>query len=245
MEWYNLIWLAAGLLSGLTSFGGNMLAIPVLSIYVDARDAVVIGAIAGAAIALCVALLYVRYVDWPRTLLILCGILLGIPLGVAFLALAPVRYILLGASASIMLFLVWDFFGKGKVGQMQDVNLGFVPTLALALLGGIMSGATGMGGPPIAAYALLVGWDQKTTLGSASMVFVLCLLAQVPSMWLGGLITPVATRDGLIGAGLAALGVLLSVPLARRINATLFRHMLLGLIAVSAIVLLIRGINAQ
>ena len=46
----NVVWFLGGFINGVTSFGGNLFAVPLMTLAMDAKDAIVLGCIVGTAI---------------------------------------------------------------------------------------------------------------------------------------------------------------------------------------------------
>ncbi|MDE5878705.1 MAG: sulfite exporter TauE/SafE family protein, partial [Desulfovibrio sp.] len=112
------VWFFAGLLTGLTSFGGNLFAIPLLTLVMPAQDAIVIACLSGMVMILALSLLYWRAARWGEIVCLGLSTVPGVVLGVAFLQHAGPRLLLLAAGAAIVLFLLWQFLsGRLHVGD--------------------------------------------------------------------------------------------------------------------------------
>lgn len=233
------VWFFAGLLTGLTSFGGNLFAIPLLTLAMPAQDAIVIACLSGTVMILSLSFLYWRAARWGEIVCLGLATMPGVVLGVAFLQHAGPRLLLLAAGASIVLFLLWQFLSSQlHVGEKPVSRWWSVPC---GLAGGLMMGAVGMGGPPIVLYAYLRHWGKEATIGGASLTAIITFLALLPSQWGAGLYTGPLLKAGLLSALFSFAGILASVPLVNRIDTLLFRRLLLFMLALSAGMLLVRG----
>lgn len=92
----NVVWFLAGFINGLTSFGGNLFAMPLMSLVMDAKDAIVFGCLVGTAITVTIALFYHRDLPKREFVLALVSSLAGIPAGMAILKVASVKALLFG-----------------------------------------------------------------------------------------------------------------------------------------------------
>lgn len=238
----SLIWFLAGLIVGLTSFGGNLFAVPLLTFVMPARDAVVLGCLLFPAMCLSLILLYRKAILWREVLLLGLSSGLGIPVGIAFLSRASSRTILLVAALCVFVFLFWQWVAARRQFAARPLRMGWA--VPLGIVSGLMTGATGLGGPPLAFYALARQWDKENTLGSLSMAGLFSLLFLFPLQWQAGLYTPGLLKTGLWGSVVAVLGILAARPLLSHINVRLFRALMLGMIAFSALSLLARGLLA-
>ena len=235
----NTIWFLAGLLIGLTSFGGNLFAIPLLTLVMPAREAILLGCLCSTGIMIALPLIYRRALPLAETVFLGGAGLLGVPLGSAFLNHAGPRLLLLAAGCSLVLFLLWQFLsGRLHVAETPISRIWCAP---FGFLCGIMMSAVGMGGPPLVLYAFLRHWSKESTIGGANLAATITLLGVLPSQWAAGLYTPELLWEALAGAIFGLLGMVASIPIVHRINILVFRRLLLGMIAISAAMLLVRG----
>lgn len=229
-------------MTGLTSFGSNLIAVPLLSFVLSARDSVLIGCLSAAMIFIALAAIYRRAIVWRDAVFLTLGALAGIPPGVWFLKSAGSAALLLAAGFAICLFLIWQGCASRLPGLDKPAGVWIVWPLGL-LSGALMSGV-GMGGPPLVLYIFLRHYNKEagiSTLNAASAGIMLCAL---PWQYFSGMFPPDIIKSGLIGGLCGFLGILASVPLTRRLNVALFRRLLLVMLALSAFSLLMRGFAA-
>lgn len=154
----NIIWLFAGILTGLTSFGGNLFAIPLLTLAIPVRDAILIGCLCSTVKMVSLAFLYRRWARWSEVVLLGLATLPGVPLGVAFLQHAGSRLLMFAAGAGLVLFLLWQFIsGRLHVAEKPVSRWWSLP---LGLAGGIMMSAVSMGGPPLRSLCVFTALEQ-------------------------------------------------------------------------------------
>ncbi|WP_206215179.1 sulfite exporter TauE/SafE family protein [Desulfovibrio sp. ZJ200] len=238
----SIIWFFAGVLTGLTSFGGNLFAIPLLTLAIPVRDAILIGCLCSTVKVVTLAFLYRRWAPWREVVFLGVATLPGVPLGVAFLQYAGSRLLLFAAGAGLVIFLLWQFVsGRLHVAEKPISRWWSVP---LGLAGGIMMSAVSMGGPPVVLYAYLRHWSKESTICGGSLTVIITMLFLLPAQWNAGLYTVPILKDALFAALFGVCGILVSLPLVHRINILFFRRLLLGIIALSAFMLLMRGFLA-
>lgn len=238
----NAVWLFAGVLTGLTSFGGNLFAIPLLTLAIPVRDAILIGCLCSTVKMVSLAFLYRRWARWNEVLLLGLATLPGVPLGVAFLQHAGPQLLLFAAGAGLVLFLLWQFVSVRLHVAEKPVSRWW--SLPLGLAGGIMMSAVSMGGPPFVLYAYLRHWSKESTICGGSLTSLITMLFLLPAQWSAGLYTMPILKDALFAALFSICGILVSLPLVHRIKILFFRRLLLVIIALSALMLLIRGFSA-
>lgn len=238
----NAIWFFAGLIVGVTSFGGNLFGVPLLTFVMPARDAVVLGCLLVPALCVAMVLVYRKDILWREMALLGLSSGAGIPLGLFFLRWSSSRTILFAAAFCVFVFLFWQWFASRRT--VASTPLGMAWAIPLGILSGIMAGGTSLGGPPLAFYALRRQWDKRSTLGTLAMTGMLTTAFLLPMQWQAGLYTPELLKLGVWGSVFAILGILASLPLVSRINVRLFRILMLIMIGFSALSLLVKGILA-
>lgn len=235
----NAVWFFAGLIVGLTSFGGNLFAVPLLAFVMPARETIVLGCLLFPATAVTLSVMYRRAILWREVALLGIPSILGIPLGIVFLSRAPSRLILLAAALCVLLFLAWQGIAARRKCPPTPLSLAYA--IPLGAMSGILLGAIGLGGPPLAFYSLRRLWGKENALATLSMVGVVSLVVLFPLQWRAGFYTPELLKMGVWCSGFAVLGIFASLPLVSRINIRLFRSLMLGMIAFSALSLLVKA----
>ena len=236
----NVVWLLAGFLNGVTSFGGNLFAVPLMTLVMDAKEAIVLSCLVGTGITVSIAVVYHGKLPKLEFVLAFLSNLAGIPLGMAVLQMASVGSILIGAGLILLCFLIW----QAVAGRMHRAFM--VPVWSIvpaALLAGVLLGSTGMGGPVLAMYAVLRGWSKEVTLSMLNTLSALAMVFLVILQWKEGLYTPEMLQGALWAVPCCIIGVLVSIPVIQHINPRIFRIFLLGMLVFSTVMLFVRGIG--
>lgn len=234
-----LVLLLGSLITGITSFGGNLFIIPLLTIVMDVKLAIAYGAYGGLVVLFALLFLYRKHLLWKEGVILGISGLLGVPLGLWIFTTAGAKALLLTCGFCIVFFLVWQaiagkfHFGEQKVKIFWAVPAGF--------FSGIMMGAAAMGGPPIVLYAYARKWSKENTIGSVNVAAIIMLAYVLPGMWANLRITPDQAKEIAVGAIFALAGLLCSLPIVHRINTRIFRIGLLLMLGFSAFMLLARG----
>lgn len=238
--YFYAVWGMAGLITGLTSFGSNLIAVPLLAFVFGARESILIGCISAALIFLALALLYYRSICWRETFYLVIGALAGIPPGAWFLQTAGPAALLIAAGLALCLFLVWQFFASSVAQSYPRIGAWFA--WPMGVVSGILMGSVGMGGPPLVLYAYLRRCDKGATIATinaASFGIIACVL---PWQYQADLFSPQIIKYGLLGGAAGVIGILASLPLVKRLDISFFRRLLLAMLALSAAALIIRGL---
>lgn len=235
-----LILFIGSFLTGITGFGGNLIAIPLLMAVMPAHAAIVFGCVTGVATVAVLAFIYRRNIPVKEIAWLSLGSILGIPGGVWVLANVEQNLLFLGSGLGIIAFLAWQFASSRLQSCAGMISAGW--SLPFGLISGFVTGAVGMGGPPLAVYAFMRRWGKEQSLGGISAVFVVQILIAVPIQMGVDLMAEGMFSQALWGAIIGIIGILASKKIVRKINVALFRKLLLGMLAFSAMMLLLRGI---
>lgn len=236
----SLFWLIAGFIAGITSFGGNLVAVPFNTLVVEPAVAILAGCISGTAVFAGLTFFYWRRIIWAEAAFLLLGAAGGIPFGIWFLKGAGARAILLAAGVCLILFLAWQF-AQARLGKRLAVSRSYA--FPFGLVSGMMMGAVGMGGPPLVLYAYLRQWQKEETIGTVNAASVAFMFLVLPWQYFSGLYNQEIIRLGLAGALAAFIGISASIPVVARINITIFRRLLLLMLSASAVMLIFRALS--
>ena len=235
----SVVWLFAGFVNGITSFGGNMVAVPLLSLVIDPRDAIIFACLTGTGITVSLALLYRSALPKLEFALVCLSCGAGVIPGMWILKVASARHLLFLAGIILTVFLLWQFLGRRLNSEKRIPIWAVVP---MGVLSGILLGSTSMGGPVMAMYAVLRRWTKEETIATLNTMAGLSMLFLMYLQWRDGLYSPAILEGATWGLPCCILGVLLSVPVLRRVNAQLFRKGLLAMLAFSAVMLFYRSL---
>ena len=174
----------AGLVRGYTGFGAALVLTPLLSLVVGTREA-------AATTILLTGLTSLQQVpgargnaDWGRVLPLSAGALVCLPLGTWALATfdpavmrRAVALVVIGFS--IILATGWRYRGPTPTAA----------TIAVGMSSGVLTGAAGIGGPPVVIWTLAGTTDAKAARASFIVFFGITLIAAVPPLIWAGLAT--------------------------------------------------------
>ena len=236
----NIVWLLAGFLNGVTSFGGNLFAVPLMTLVMDTKEAVIFSCLVGTGITTSITFFYHKELPKLEFTMALLACVAGVPFGMVMLKLASTKVMLFGSGMILLFFLVWQAVA-GRMGNTLRVPLWSI--VPVGMLSGILMSATGMGGPVLAMYAVLRGWSKEVTLSMINTLATLAMVVLVFLQWRDGLYTPQMLHRALWAVPCCVLGVFVSIPVIKRVNPRIFRRGLLGMLAFSAAMLFVRGMG--
>lgn len=234
-----IIWIIAGFLNGMTSFGALMLAIPVLTFIMGTKEAIILGCVTSLAITTPIVIRYFKWLPVREFLCILISCIIGLPIGIFILNYANSKILLFGSAFILILFICWQIY---SVYFKLNIIIAWWYIIVAGFLSGVSMGATGLSGPIVAMYAVIKKWSKETAL---VVINAMCLLATFFFIFIqfkNGVLTEDIIKKSFIAMPATIFGVLVSFPLIKRINNSFFYILLLGMLAVSFIILIIRGI---
>jgi uncharacterized protein len=220
--------LGAALVQAVTGFGFGLLSVPVMTLAIDVKVAVVVSSFVGATVttwqawamrgerdkALVKRMIIPAYLGMPIGLLIYVVVaddVLRVMLGVAVLA----AVVLLVAPVPI------------PVGAPLDIGAGFIS--------GVLNSSLSTNGPPLVFALHARNLAPHTFRATISMIFSLSNVVGLTLFVVAGKVN----RDGLVAAAVAlpamGIGQLLGLPLRRRVDPARFRVLTLALLVVAAI----------
>jgi uncharacterized protein len=227
---------AATLIRSALGFGEALIAVPLLAFFIPVRVAAPLAVLVSITIALIVVVQDWRYIHLKSTGWLVLATLFGTPLGLLLLVDAPDRVVKAGLGSLILLFAGFSIAGSGRLHLHHDSR---VLLLVCGFFAGVLGGAYGMNGPPLAIYGTLRRWSAQhfratlqayflpaSLLGmggylsaglwtrEVSLDFLLCLPAVIPAVFLGRIVNrriAAETFSKVIYAALAAIGLALLV----------------------------------
>jgi uncharacterized membrane protein YfcA len=208
----------------IVGFGFALIAMPLLILVLDVRDALVLATLVSLTNTSVLAYTHRRHVPWPTVGPMLVGAAAGMPVGLVLLLLAPsdVIRLLVGVSTVTMTAAI-------ALGVRFSSRSTF-SELAIGGLSGALNTSTGINGPPVVLYLQGREHPPPEFRGGMAAFFMGSSLIAIVSYALAGVIT----RDalGLFGAALPAVAIAswAGHQLGDRVEPVLFRRLVFGLL---------------
>ena len=225
----------AALVVGATGFGFNLLAVPLLSIFTSAKEAVVVALVTGTVVNATLAISNWRQVNASVLGTVLIGSIPGVAVGASVFAGASDSLLKLIIAILTGLFAI-QLLAKPATRQLTVTKLRLV---VVGTVSGTLAATTGMGGPPLVAFlsqALADATEIRATIASYSAVS--SLIALMGIFLVGGVNLP----DVTTGAIYVAPGIVGLV-----IGARLFswrRHLYQRAVASTLLIVAVIGISS-
>jgi uncharacterized protein len=228
------ITMGAGLVRGVTGFGGAMVMSPPLALLLGPRLAVPVVLLLESVVAAPMLLRTRHRTNWRLIGTIVVAACAFVPIGVVVLATTDPLVIRRAIAISVILFafiLLWGWRYEGHPRVATSLGLG-------AISGGML-GATSIGGPPVVLY-LLSGPDPiETTRANLTLYVTVTSFVGIVMLWHEGLFDMRTAWTSLWLAPAYALGLVAGLRLFPRFTDARFRQLVLVLlIAMSTAILL-------
>lgn len=229
-----LIAALAGVVRGVTGFGGAMVMAPPLALLLGPKITVPVVLLLESLAAAPQVLQTLGLVRWRVVAPMLAATCLTVPLGGYFLATAEPHVVRRATALVVIVFSLlllrgWRYRGAQRTGT----------GVALGGLSGAMLGATSIGGPPVILY-LLAGPDRiEVTRANLTLFVAGSCIAGLALLWAQGVLDPAGAWAALWLAPGYYGGLVVGTRLFARFDDARFRQFtLLLMIAVSTGILL-------
>lgn len=224
---------AGALVRSTLGFGEALVAVPLLALWMPVEKAAPAVVLVSVSIAALVLAQEWRNVQFRGAIRLIGSTMFGIPVGLGLLSSLPAGAVKGALGLMVFGFALYGLRARPRKRLHHD---------GLAWLfgfgAGVLGGAYGMNGPPLAIYGSLRGWSRDEFRATLQAYFLPAGLAALAGFWLTGAWTRSVSElyfSALPGVVLAVIG---GRALQRRIRAESFGAYVYGGLAVTGAVLL-------
>lgn len=226
----SLIFFLAGFIQGLSGFGSALIAMPLLTIFIDVKTAVPLCVLNSLLISLYLGYKLKDHIKLKNIMPLTLGSLPGIYLGVSFLKSMEPDLIRMLLGAMIILYCIYSFFshpGPRKLHRAWAYIAGFGT--------GFIGSAFSAGGPPAIIYTTLTGTSKDNIKATLTGFFLIGNIIVVTAHAASGLTTAAVLKHFLFSAVFLQAGVMIGSRAYDRTDTQ-------GYIKIILIILMILGI---
>ena len=228
-----LITFLAGFTQGLSGFGSILLALPLLTIFLDVKEVIPLVALQGLFATVILLIELRKHLDWKRVLPLFVGSIPGIPLGVFFLKNMNTDTIQLTMGLILVSYALFSLFHRPMIWEMKTIGVSLVGFLA-----GCLGGALGAAGPPVIVYTSLQPWTKDKIKATLQGFYVASSLVVVLLHAMNGLTTIPVLWYFLISMPALVLGTYFGSFFYGRIGENRYKRIMLILLALLGVFLI-------
>lgn len=225
----------ATLIRSAFGFGEALVAVPLLALRMRLEVAAPLAVLISITIALIVVAqdwrkIHVRSMGW-----LMAATVFGIPLGLMLLTSSHQQLTKAALAILIVAFSVYSLLGERSTHLATD-RLPWL--LGCGFVAGIMGGAYGMNGPPLAIYGSMRRWSAQHFRATLQGYFLPASVLGMAGYWLKGLWVPEVTHYYLLSLPVMLPAIFLGRWLNHRLNGEMFlKYVYAGLCVVGVILL--------
>lgn len=225
----------AAFFSGLSGFGFALIALPLLTFFLDLQTIVPLMVMLGVSTSLTNTILLRRSILFGKIGLLMAGALAGTPAGAYCLGHVPAHWLGMGLGAVMVAAMGYQFWAKP-----EPRRLGFAPTILAGGVSGLLSGSIGAAGPPVIVYSSIQPWTKDQSKGVMACYFTLVGIYTLIMFIATGLATSKALSLYPLLLPALALGLFLGGRLYARITDHGYRKMVLAMVFVLGWVMIVK-----
>lgn len=216
-------------------FGEALVAVPLLAMRLPLPVATTLAVLVSTIMAAIIVMQDWRHVQFRSATRLLLAALPGVPLGVVLLAKGNEHVVKALLGALIASFSLYSLLGRLKLHLRED-HPGWL--LGCGFVSGVLGGAYGMNGPPLAVYGALRRWSPQHFRATLQAYFLFASLVGLLGYTAIGLWSRTVVRLFFFSMPSVLLGVLLGRVLNRRMKSQgFFRIVYVGLTGVGILLL--------
>jgi uncharacterized membrane protein YfcA len=231
----------ATLIRSTFGFGEAHVAVPLLALRIPIAVAAPLAVSISLLIAGAIVVQDWRHVEVRSAGGLIASALAGIPFGLLLLAFASDHIVRLILGLAIVSFAIYSIAAGARWRLDADHTVWIV---GAGFCSGVLGGAYGMNGPPLAIYGGLRRWSPQRFRATLQAYFLIASAAGLIGYAAIGLWRPDVTRDVLLSLPFVGLGVVAGRWLNHRLRGDRFFQVVYGALVVLGAVLIVQAVRA-
>jgi uncharacterized membrane protein YfcA len=220
-------------------FGAGIIAIPFLSLFIDAKDAVTIVMIFSSICGLLVIKLW-KDVDWVSIRRLMPGLTLGLAVGLVLFSIIDRRFLGYFLAIYIISYVAFDVFKPRALMTIGTIMPIRIQSFMSGFAGGIVQGVMGTGGPMLVTYLKSHTHTINQFRASVIGIFLIANLMRFVVMGSEDLIQRQIIIYSLITIPFFGVAIYLGCRLPNKFNPKTFHSVINALLLLSAVSVLIK-----
>jgi uncharacterized protein len=225
----------ATLIRSAFGFGEGLIAVPLLAFFIPVAQAAPLVGLLSITIAAVVVVQDWRRIHLQSTGWLVLPTFFGIPLGVLLLTGRHPQAVKAVLAVILIIFSAYSLIGR-KPPELHEDNRAWL--LVCGFVAGVLGGAYGMNGPPLAIYGAMRRWSAQHFRATLQGYFLPASLVGVVGYRVAGLWTSTVTRYYLLSLPLTLVAILFGRAINRRLQGEAFvKYVYAGLLCIGTILL--------
>lgn len=212
-----------------------MLAVPLLAICIPLKVAAPLAVLLSITIAAIVVAQDWKKVHWRSSAWLVLSSVAGIPLGLLLLAGGHQQLAKAGLALIIIGCSAYFLIGRVPFHLQRDSRRWL---LASGFCAGVLGGAYGMNGPPLAVYGMLRRWSPQHFRATLQGYFLVASLVGLFGYATAGILSATVSRYFVTSLPVVLVAILIGRALNRRLSGHgFFRVVYVGLVVIGAVLI--------
>jgi uncharacterized membrane protein YfcA len=207
----------ATLIRSTFGFGEALIAVPLLAFVLPVEVAAPVAVLVSITVAAIVVAQDWRHVQVRSAGWLVFSTIFGLPLGLVLLRTVPESIVKLLLGVLVAGFSMWSL-ARVHAHELKDDRLAWL----FGWFAGVLGGAYGMNGPPLAVYGALRRWSPAQFRATLQSYFLPASVLGLIGYWAAGLWTPAVTRYYAMSLPTVLLAIALSRWINRRLDGPAF-----------------------
>ena len=227
-------WAFGGFINGIAGFGAAMIAMPLVTPWIDMTAAVPACTLIVLTLNLQMGWSYRGAVVLGRLKSLFLGAVPGAIIGVTVLRGVNEQYLKAGMGGFILIYALWGLFRSGGPMRTISTHWGYLAGFFSTSLGT----AFGFNGPPLVVYTALTGWGKDAVKGVLGACFIGTGVIMVAVQAWAGLQTWHSFTLFLVSAPAVIIGGWAGIRLSKRMGERSYRKLIFCMMVVMALLIL-------
>jgi uncharacterized membrane protein YfcA len=199
------VFFVATLVRSTFGFGEALIAVPLLAFVQPVEVAAPVAVLVSITVAAVIVARDWRHVQFRSAGWLLLSTIFGLPVGLALLRHVPEPIVKLLLGVLVAGFSIWSLV-RVHAHELKDDRLAWL----FGWLAGVLGGAYGMNGPPLAVYGAMRRWPPAQFRATLQGYFLPASILGLIGYWSTGLWTVAVTRYYIVSLPAVVLAILLS-----------------------------------
>jgi uncharacterized protein len=221
----------AGMVQSITGFGFGMMAVPLLSFFLQVSTASIVLALSSFSLNVYLIIRLRRHLKFSGNIPIMLSVALGVPIGLFFLVSMSEVILARTLGALLAFYVLWTLVRRSASRPLHDFYWG----IPLGIASGALSGAFGMGGPPLVVFVGSREYKHLQHVVTIQLLLGISAVVRIAGIGIVGLIGVKVAILALVGLCGVVAGATLIIALRPRLSKKTMHIMIMVLISVIAI----------